>query len=202
MANDCKHGFRTQLISFAARRPRCQFTDLLDLYFRLSCNRYKELRGSGFPSEPIASEARVLISALLVHSTSILAPSKVYLSIHPSICPCICPSLPPCWSLLYCHKERADTPPFSVKKKSLWSSLCIVALKKGMKPTKPQWNALYFYLSLHLSVHEQQQQQQQPCGTRGFPSNPCSSQSQTPVRGGPASSWAHAFWMRGHSVSL
>lgn len=118
MAYDDKHRFnRTQLISSAAWRPHCQFADLLDLYFGLSCNRYKELRGSGFPLEPIAGEARVLIPALLVRSTSILAPSKVYLSFHPSIRPCICPSLPPCWSLLYCHKEGADQPPFSVKKK-------------------------------------------------------------------------------------
>lgn len=95
MANDGKHRFRTQLISSAARRPRCQLADLLDLYFGLSCNRYKELRGSGFPSVPVASEAWVLIPALLVHSTSILAPSKVYLSIHPSIHPCVCPLLPP-----------------------------------------------------------------------------------------------------------
>lgn len=204
MAYDGKHRFnRTQLILSAAWRPRWQFADLLDLYFGLSCNRYKELRGSGFPLEPVAGEARVLIPALLVHSTSILAPSKVYLSFHPSIRPCICPSLPPWWSLLYCHKEGPDQPPFSVKKKSFWSPLCIVALKKGMNQTKPQWKALYFYLSLCLSVHERQQQEQQRSpSTRGFPFTPSSSQSQAAVSGRPASSRVHASWMRGHSVSL
>lgn len=151
-----KHRFRKPLISSAARRPCWQFTDLLDLYFGLSCNRYKELSGSGFPLEPVAGEVRVLIPALLVHSTSILAPSKVYPSNHPSIRPCSCPSLAPCWSLLYCHKERGDPPPFSVKKKESFSSpLCIVALKKGMNPAKPQWKAPLF-LPEPPRVHEQQ----------------------------------------------
>lgn len=96
MASNGKRGLGMQLISSAAQRPRCQLGDLLDLYFGLSCNRYKELRSSGFPSEPVAGEARILIPALLVHSTSILAPSEIYLSIHPSIRQSICPSLPLC----------------------------------------------------------------------------------------------------------
>lgn len=84
MASDRKRKFGTQLISSAIQRPCCQLGDLLDLYFGLSCNRYKELRRSGYPSEPVADEARILIPALLVHSTSILAPSEIYLSIPPS----------------------------------------------------------------------------------------------------------------------
>lgn len=128
MANNGNH--RAQLKSSATQTSLCQFADLLDLYFGLSCNRYKELRGSGFPLEPVASEARILIPALLVHSTSILALSKVYLSIHLSIHPYICSSVS-CADHCSSVTEKEPTRPHSPWKKLLIPPSALWLWRKG-----------------------------------------------------------------------
>lgn len=144
----------THLITSLAWKHHCQREGLLDLYFGLSCNRYKELHDGGFTSEPITSEARIPIPALLARwqyfSTSLKG-------VYPSIC-CL---LPLYRSLLYSNTQNTDPAPHLHGKKSFWSCLCIVALKKGMNPSKPQWKPFH-----HSNLAER----------------PCSSSSSLQVR--------------------